>query len=41
MSDFVAAAFPWVAFGIAIAVILTYMNSKNKTKEHKKHKEEY
>ena len=36
MSDFVSAAFPWVALGIAVAVILTYMNSNNKTKNKKK-----
>ena len=36
MSDFIGAAFPWVAFGIVIAFILTYMNSKNKTKDHNK-----
>lgn len=30
--DFASAAFPWVAMGIAIAVILTHLNSKQKLK---------
>lgn len=28
MMDFVYAAFPWVAFGIGLVVVLTHMNSK-------------
>ncbi len=36
MSDFVNAAFPWVAMGLAVAVIITYMNSRNQTKNKKK-----
>lgn len=28
MLDFVYAAFPWVAFGIGLAALLTHMNSK-------------
>lgn len=35
MRDFIGAAFPWGVFGIAMAVILTYINSKNKAKEEK------
>lgn len=27
MINFVYAAFPWVAFGIGLAVVLTHMNS--------------
>lgn len=27
MMDFVYAAFPWFAFGISLAVVLTHMNS--------------
>lgn len=30
MKDFINAALPWVAFGVAIAVVLTYRNNKNK-----------
>lgn len=30
MVDFVKSAFPWVVGGIAIAIILTYRNSKMK-----------
>ncbi len=33
MSDFVSAAFPWVALGIAVAIILTYMNYNNNNKK--------
>ncbi len=36
MIEFFNAAFPWVAFGLAIAVVLTYKNSKNKTNDEKK-----
>lgn len=32
MRDFFNAAFPWIAGGIAVAVILTYGNSKKKRK---------
>lgn len=37
MMNFVYAAFPWIAFGIGLAALLTHMNSKkirqnNKTK---------
>jgi hypothetical protein len=30
MADFVKAAFPWVVFGFAVAVVLTYRGSKEK-----------
>ena len=36
MGDFFSAAFPWVALGIAVAVIITYMISNNKNKDKKK-----
>lgn len=36
MGDFLNAVFPWVALGIAVAIILTYMNSKRKKQEDKK-----
>ena len=35
MGDFFSAAFPWGALGIAVAVILTYMNSNNKLRIRK------
>ncbi len=28
MADFIYSAFPWVAFSIGLALVLTYMNSK-------------
>ncbi|CEO11901.1 Uncharacterised protein [[Clostridium] sordellii] len=31
MTDFVHAAFPWVAFSIGLALFLTHMNSKKNT----------
>jgi hypothetical protein len=31
MKDFLNAAFPWIAGGIGIAIILTYGNSKKKS----------
>ena len=36
MADFASAAFPWVAMGLAVAVVLTYRNSKEKMQEKKK-----
>ncbi|MDP4182000.1 MAG: hypothetical protein Q8942_13030 [Bacillota bacterium] len=30
MVDFLQAAFPWIAMGIAIAIAITYMSSKQK-----------
>ncbi len=30
MGDFFNAAFPWIAMGLAIAIIATYSNSKEK-----------
>lgn len=36
MADFCKAAFPWIAGGIAIAIILAYGNSKDKMKNNKK-----
>lgn len=35
MGDFLNAAFPWIAGGIAIAIILTYGNSKKKKQDNK------
>ncbi|STA99829.1 Uncharacterised protein [Clostridium baratii] len=35
MMDFVYAAFPWVAFGIALAALLTHMNSENIHQDNK------
>jgi hypothetical protein len=35
MAEFARAAFPWVAMGIAIAVVLNYWN-KNEKKHDKK-----
>lgn len=35
MGDFLRAAFPWVAGGTAIAIILAYGNSKKKSQENK------
>jgi hypothetical protein len=31
MGDFFNAAFPWIAMGVSIAIIITYINSKKKT----------
>lgn len=36
MGVFLKAAFPWVAFSIGLAVVLTYMNSKKKKKDDEK-----
>jgi lipoprotein signal peptidase len=36
MGDFFNAAFPWIAIGVAVAIILTYMDSKKKKHEDKK-----
>lgn len=36
MVDFAKAAFPWVAGGIAIAIILAYGSSKQKKQDDKK-----
>lgn len=33
--DFVYAAFPWVAFGIGLAALLTHMNSENIHQDNK------
>lgn len=30
MVDFLQAAFPWIAIGIAVAIGITYMSSKQK-----------
>jgi hypothetical protein len=30
MADFFNAAFPWIAMGIAFALVTVYMDSKNK-----------
>lgn len=35
MEDFLSAAFPWVATGFAIAIILTYSDSKTKKQNDK------
>lgn len=35
MGDFLKAAFPWVAFGFAVAIVLTYMSSKKKKQDDK------
>lgn len=35
MGDFFSAAFPWVALGFAIAITLTYMDSKTKKQNDK------
>lgn len=35
MRDFFNAAFPWIAGGIAIAIILAYGNSKKKKQDNK------
>lgn len=35
MEDFLKAAFPWVAFGFAAAIILTYRSSKKKKQDDK------
>jgi hypothetical protein len=35
MRDFFNAAFPWVAGGVAIAIILSYGNSKKKKQDNK------
>lgn len=35
MGDFFNAAFPWIVGGIAIAIILTYGNSKRKEQNDK------
>jgi hypothetical protein len=35
MRDFFSGAFLWVAMGIAIAIIIAYLSSKNNTKERK------
>lgn len=35
MADFVKAAFPWVAMGFAVAIILANMNSKEKMQDNK------
>lgn len=35
MTDFVKAAFPWVAMGLAVAIILANRNSKEKMKDNK------
>ncbi len=35
MAEFARAAFPWVAMGSAIAVVLTYWNEKEKKKDKK------
>jgi predicted ferric reductase len=35
MKDFLNAAFPWIAGGIGIAIILTYGNSKKKPQDNK------
>lgn len=35
MMDFVYAAFPWVAFGIGLAALLTHVNSKNIHQDNK------
>jgi len=36
VADFCKAALPWVAGGIAVAVILTFGNSKRKIQNNKK-----
>lgn len=36
MADFVKAAFPWVAFGFAVSIILIYRSSKEKVQDNKK-----
>ena len=33
--DFLSAAFPWVAMGLAVAISLTYLNWKEKMKDNK------
>lgn len=35
MVDFAYAAFPWVAYGIGLAVYLTHMNSKKTNQDSK------
>lgn len=35
MRDFLNAAFPWIFGGFAIAIILSYGNSKKKTQDNK------
>ena len=35
MADFASTAFPWIALGIAVAIILSYMNSKEKRQDNK------
>lgn len=35
MSDFLIAAFPWVAGGTVIAILLTYGNTKKKKQDNK------
>jgi hypothetical protein len=35
MADFVNAAFPWIAMGFAVAIVLTYRNSKEKMQDNK------
>jgi hypothetical protein len=35
MGDFFNAAFPWIAMGFAVAIILTYINSKKKKQDDK------
>ena len=38
MADFVKAAFPWIAFGFAVAIILTYRSSKERMQDNKNNK---
>lgn len=35
ISDFFSAAFPWVASGIALAIIISYGSAKNKKQTDK------
>ncbi len=35
MYDFALAAFPWVAFSTALAIVITYMDKFKKAKEKK------
>lgn len=36
MGDFFNGAFPWIAMGLAFAIIITYLNSKKKPQNEKK-----